>query len=252
MHWDPKQYVRYADERGRPFVDLIARIDADAPAQVVDLGCGPGNLTALLATRWPDARIEGIDSSPEMIARAREVPGMSFSVQDIATWTPTGDVVLSNAALQWVPDHPALIRGWCAALPPGSWLAWQVPGNFGAPSHALMASLATSDRWRSQLAGVLRHDAVLTPAEYAALLADEGWSADVWETTYLHLLPGEDPVLDWVRGTGLRPILQALSPGEAAEFTEVYAELLRSAYPQGPAGTPFPFRRIFAVGHKPA
>jgi trans-aconitate 2-methyltransferase len=250
MQWDPAQYSHYSDERGRPFADLISRIGAESPAAVVDLGCGPGNLTRLLAQRWPEARITGLDSSPEMIERARSVAGISFDVQDIESWQPAGDVVVSNAALQWVPTHPALLRQWCRALRPGAWLAWQVPGNFDAPSHALMRSLAASPRWRGSLDGVLRHDAVLSPTAYAELLLDEGWTADVWETTYLHQLAGVDPVLDWVRGTGLRPVLQALSPAEAEEFSDSYAAQLRAAYPSGPAGTIFEFRRIFAVGHK--
>ena len=251
MQWDPAQYSRYASDRGRPFIDLVARIGAASPRLVVDLGCGPGNMTALLADRWPSASVRGLDSSPEMIAAARTVPGISFDVQDVATWAPVGDVVVSNAVLQWVPEHPALIQSWCAALPSGSWLAWQVPGNFSAPSHTLMTALASSPRWRSLLDGVLRHDNVLTPSGYAELLLGAGWTADVWETTYLHVLTGPDPVLEWMSGTGLRPILQALSASDGAEFTASYAAALREAYPPGPGGTLFPFRRIFAVGHRP-
>jgi trans-aconitate 2-methyltransferase len=248
MQWNVSQYSKYDDERGRPFVDLVARIGASTPGLVVDLGCGPGNLTALLSDRWPSATVRGVDSSPEMVAAA-QAAGITASLGAIESWTPTGDVVVSNAALQWVPTHVSLLRRWMDALAPGSWLAWQVPGNFEAPSHALMRTVAAS---YPALAGVLRHDPVASPSEYATLLLDAGWSADAWETTYEHLLPGADPVLEWVRGTGLRPVLAALSPSEAESFEADYAARLRDAYPRGQHGTLFGFRRIFAVGHKPA
>lgn len=263
MRWDPAQYTRYADQRGRPFLDLVARIDHASPRRVVDLGCGPGNLTALLADRWPSAVVEGLDSSPEMISRAASVEGASFRVEDVATWAmpPDADVVLSNAVLQWVPGHQQLLRSWASSLPPGGWLAFQVPGNFGAPSHTLMRSLATSPRWAPLVGDVLRHhDVVGAPAEYAQLLLDAGMTVDAWETTYLHVLVGRDPVLDWVRGTGLRPVLAALAgqaapdPGEqrpaADVFEAEYAAQLRAAYPTSDHGTLFPFRRVFAVAHK--
>jgi trans-aconitate 2-methyltransferase len=253
MQWDPEQYGKFAGERDRPFLDLVSRVAASAPRWVVDLGCGPGALTGLLAQRWPDASVEGIDSSPEMIAAA-SVPGVTFSVGDIASWgpSPDTDIVVSNAAFQWVPTHRSLLRDWAAALPSGAWLAWQVPGNFDSPSHALMRSLAESPRWKDQLHGVLRHDdPVDSPSAYATLLLDVGWDADAWETTYVHVLRGPDPVLEWVRGTGLRPILAVLTDAERAEFEASYAALLREAYPAGRTGTLFPFRRIFCVGHKP-
>lgn len=256
LRWDPQQYGRYADERGRPFLDLLAHVGAAAPRRVVDLGCGPGNLTALLAERWPHALVEGLDSSAEMIEAAGQFAGrqLSFRVADVTSWaTPSdADVVLSNATLQWVPGHRALLAQWAAALPDDGWLAVQVPGNFAAPSHTLMRALADSPRWSGPLAGVLRHDdAVGTPADYAELLLSAGLVADVWETTYLHVLPGPDPVLSWVRGTGLRPILDALAPADADEFAREYAARLRAAYPAMAHGTIFPFRRVFAVGHKP-
>jgi trans-aconitate 2-methyltransferase len=253
MHWDPQQYGRFAGERDRPFVDLVARVEASAPRRVVDLGCGTGALTRLLAQRWPNASVEGIDSSLEMIAAA-SASGVTFRVGDIESWRPSPDtdVVVSNAAFQWVPTHRSLLRDWAAALPSGGWLAWQVPGNFASPSHALMRSLAASPRWKERLGGVLRdEDPVDSPSAYAALLLDLGWDADAWETTYVHVLPGTDPVLEWVRGTGLRPVLAVLSAEERAEFEASFAALLREAYPPGPAGTLFPFRRIFCVGHKP-
>jgi trans-aconitate 2-methyltransferase len=256
MRWDPAQYARYSDERGRPFLDLVGRIFCDEPRRVVDLGCGPGALTALLASRWPGSTVEGIDSSPEMIERAAGLarPGLTFRAGDVAAWEvpPDADVVVSNATLQWVPGHRELLGRWSAALPAGGWLAFQVPGNFDAPSHTLMRELAESPRWAPLVGDMLRHhDSVGTPSSYARLLLDAGLAVDVWDTTYLHLLSGADPVLEWVRGTGLRPVLAALSAEDAASFEASYAAALREAYPASEHGTLFPFRRIFAVAHKP-
>jgi trans-aconitate 2-methyltransferase len=254
VRWDPDQYRRFANERDRAFLDLTSRIDADAPRHVVDVGCGPGNLTSLLASRWPQAVIEGIDSSPEMIAAATNAPRVSFAVGDAADWQPTGDVdvVVSNAALQWIPRHQELMAKWAYALPRGGWLAVQVPGNFDSPSHALMRSLAESARWSPALHAVVPHTAAVgAPESYAALLLDAGLVADVWVATYLHLLQGEDPVLEWLRGAGLRPLLAELSPHDAQEFSAQLAAELRDAYPPGPHGTVFPVPRVFAVGHKP-
>jgi trans-aconitate 2-methyltransferase len=254
VRWDPAQYSRFAAERDRPFFDLTSRIDAVAPSHVVDIGCGQGHLTATLAQRWPRAIVEGFDSSPEMIAEATGLPGVTFSVADAADWTPAADVdvIVSNAALQWVPYHQQLIAQWSSALPSGGWVAVQVPGNFDSPSHALMRKLAGEKQWAAKLQGFARNaDAVGTPESYAKVLLDAGLNADVWETTFVHVLPGDDPVLEWIRGTGLRPILAALSPPDAEEFATQLAAKLRRAYPQGRHGTLFPFRRVFAVGHRP-
>jgi trans-aconitate 2-methyltransferase len=252
MHWDPSQYSRYADERGRPFHDLVDRVGADAPRRVVDVGCGSGELTGLLAQRWPAAVVEGFDSSAEMIAAADSSGQIGFRVEDATTWAMPADtdVVVSNAVLQWVPTHRDLIHRWATALPAGGWLAFQVPGNFDSFSHTLMRALAESSRWANQLTGILRHDYVGNPTEYAGLLHRAGLVADVWETTYVHVLTGPDPVLEWVRGTGLRPVLAALSESDGAAFSAEYAAQLRDAYPPTSAGTLFPFRRIFAVGHR--
>jgi trans-aconitate 2-methyltransferase len=254
VRWDPQQYGQFADERTRPFRDLLNRIGAESPRRVVDLGCGSGDLTALLAQRWPAAVIEGIDSSEEMIASGSAHPQVTLHVGDVTSWTPAGDVdvVVSNATLQWVPTHRELLASWAAALPANGWLAFEVPGNFGSFSHTLMRSLAESRRWASSLTGILRHeDAVGTPEQYAGILLAAGLVADVWETTYVHVLQGPDPVLEWVRGTALRPVMAALPPQSYALFEAEFAEQLRNAYPATPAGTLFPFRRIFAVGHRP-
>ncbi|MGV9286483.1 trans-aconitate 2-methyltransferase [Streptomyces sp. NPDC003719] len=262
--WDPAQYLRHAGHRARPFADLLARVPGlpTAPPRVADLGCGPGNVTTLLADRWPTARITGYDNSAEMLARAGEhagpTPGggrLDFARADARTWTPAGphDLIISNATLQWVPGHAERFADWITALRPGGTFAFQVPGNFDAPSHRLMRDIAGSPRWRDRLAGTLRHgDAVHTPEAYLERLTALGCTADVWETTYLHLLTGDDPVLDWVRGTGLRPVLTALDDDPKARdaFTEEYRTALREAYPPGPHGTPFPFRRVFAVARK--
>lgn len=257
VRWDPAGYERFGDYRDRPFFDLTARIHARDPRYVVDLGCGSGGLTASLAQRWPAAAVQGLDSSPEMLAasgaHARKWPNLSFGPADIAAWTTpaAADVVVSNAALQWIPGHRNLLPGWLAALKPGAWFALQVPGNFTAPSHTLMRALAESPAWAGRLAGVLRHDdAVGGAADYLRIMLDAGCDADAWETTYLQVLPGPDPVLEWVRGTALRPVLAALSSADARAFEAEYSARLAGAYPPSEHGTLFPFRRIFAVARK--
>jgi trans-aconitate 2-methyltransferase len=246
--WDPSLYLSFDDHRSRPFHDLLARIGAAAPRRVVDLGCGPGHLTGLLSARWPDAVVSALDSSAEMVAAARE-RGVDAELADVVDWVPAPDthVVVTNAVLQWVPEHPGLLPGWLAALPSGAWFALQVPGNFGAPSHALVRELAAEPRWAGQIA--LRGEApVPEPAEYAALLAATGAEVDAWETTYQHRLTGPDPVLQWISGTALRPVRDALDADDYAEFRAELAPRLRAAYPTAPDGTTwFPFRRIFAV-----
>ncbi|GAA3372377.1 trans-aconitate 2-methyltransferase [Streptomyces sannanensis] len=267
--WDPQQYLRHSELRTRPFLDLLQRIPAlpsrDRPARVADLGCGPGHVTALLADRWPDARITGFDISRDMLEQAERhhagpTPGggrLDFRYADIAHWTPDEpyDLIVSNAALQWVPGHPESFAAWLDGLTPGGILAFQVPGNFTSPSHALLGELCATPRWRDRLAGHGRRFVhILEPADYLDRLADLGCESDVWETTYLQLLPGEDPVLDWTKGTALRPVLTALAddPEATEEFLGQYRDLLRKAYPPAPHGTVFPFRRVFVVARKAA
>lgn len=257
--WDPDRYLAYADERGRPFVDLLARVHAENPHSIVDLGCGPGNLTALLVDRWPGAAVTGIDSSPEMIAAARAIEGVSWEVADLRDWARPDplalrapvDVLVSNATLQWVPDHLGLLPGLLDRVAPGGWFAFQVPGNFDEPSHTARTELAGREPYapHTRDASVpVSHD----PADYARVLLDLGCEVDAWETTYLHVLTGEDPVFRWVSGTGARPTLQALPDDLRPDFEEEFKAMLREAYPADAAGRVIlPFRRIFVVAQKP-
>lgn len=196
-----------------------------------------------------------------MIERAprHQSEHLSFHLARAEDFCATGvDVLISNALLQWVPGHLALLSRWAGELPGGGWLALQVPANFDSPSHRLMRELASAPRWRDTLDGVLRHaDAVAEPGEYLATLMDAGLRVDAWQTSYLHVLSGENPVLEWVRGTGLRPVLQAFDEAtndandDRAEFEAEYASQLRQAYPARGDVTVFPFLRTFVVASKP-
>jgi trans-aconitate 2-methyltransferase len=262
--WDPEQYLKFGDARGRPWVELVSRVFHPAPKTVIDLGCGPGTTTAMLMERWPDARITGLDSSQEMIDRAQQVavPGtLEFRRGDLSDleWTKDGpfDVIFCAATFQWVPDHHKLFPAIVEALTDGGVFAFQVPANFDEPSHTLLYELARSDRWSELLSGRVRPDPVLSAAGYLNELLATGVEADVWSTTYLHLLEGPDAVLEWVKGTALRPFLGALEsdgpPGSVAEFEASYGAALRAAYPMDDEDrTVFPFRRIFAVAHRSA
>ncbi|MDQ1627733.1 MAG: trans-aconitate 2-methyltransferase [Actinomycetota bacterium] len=254
--WDATEYLRFAGHRGRPFLDLVARVPAEAPASIVDLGCGPGNMTVTLAERWPEASVEGVDSSAEMIERARTDHGAAadgrvrFTRADLRDWSPTDpvDLLMSNATFQWVPGHLELLAQLVAGVRPGGWFAFQVPGNFGEPSHTELAAVCEQPRWRERFAGAeLARPWVAEPIEYLERLTALGAEVDVWETTYLHVLQGEDAVLRWISGTGLRPVLDVLDEQEQAQFTADYGARLRAAYPQQGFGTVLPYRRIFAV-----
>ena len=253
--WDPDRYLTYADERGRPFVELLARVGAERPTSVVDLGCGPGNLTGLLADRWPGAGVVGLDSSPEMVERARAADDrIAFDVADLRDWAAATDdaevdVLVSNATLQWVPGHLDLLPALVGRVRPGGWLAFQVPGNFDEPSHTIRRDLAAEAAYAQHTRGVAvpsSHD----PAAYLDRLTALGCTVDAWETTYLHVLTGEDPVFTWVSGTGARPTLQALPDHLRADVEAEFKRRLRAAYPQHDYGVVLPFRRIFVVARR--
>ena len=252
--WDPELYLRHADERGRPFLDLLARVDV-TPYSIVDLGCGPGQLTPVMRERWPHAMIVGIDSSAEMVEAANlreDGPSVSYVRADVATWEPAApvDLIVSNAMFQWVPDQLDVIRRLAGRVAHGGAFALQVPNNDDAPSHVLLHEVASRAPYAEHASGLERPRG-LGPADYVELFAGIsetlGWSVDAWETTYMHVLTGVDAVFSWISGTGARPVLQALPDDLRDRFVEDYKEALRDAYPAKPWGTLFPFTRVFAV-----
>src|SRR4051812_14172520 len=231
--WNPTQYLKFDDQRTRPARDLLARVPHPAPSRVVDLGCGPGNSTELLVERWPAATVVGVDSSPGMLEQARRAhPDWRWEEHDVTRWRPAEkfDIVYSNAALQWVPGHETLFPRLIEAVAPGGFLAVQVPRNLDAPSHALMRDTADEGDWREKLRGARETIAVHEPAFYYDLVAPRAARVALWETEYAQVMDTADAVLEWVRGTGLRPFLARLAEGERAEFERRYLEKLRRAY----------------------
>ncbi|MCX7173013.1 MAG: methyltransferase domain-containing protein [Proteobacteria bacterium] len=254
MAWNPSQYLKFAQPRFRPAQDLLARIDAEDPQLVYDLGCGTGNGTQLLALRWNLAKVTGIDDSEEMLGRAaKEQPLITWQQQSIAQWVPEqpADLIFSNAALHWLPDHADLFPKLMAFLAPGGTLAVQMPRNFGAPSHTLIAETIRGGHWRSRLEHLLRPAPVGDPIFYYELLAPSASSIDIWETEYLQVLDGKNPVKEWTKGTWLKQFLDPLDISERLAFEEDYAGRVELAYPPQPDGkTLFPFRRLFMVVQK--
>jgi trans-aconitate 2-methyltransferase len=249
--WEPGQYLRFADARTQPALDLLARVDLDAPRRIVDLGCGTGNVTRLLRQRWPAAAITGVDDSSAMLARAaRELPELAWVRQGLADWRPEAatDLVFSNAALHWLPDHATLLPRLLAGVAAGGALAVQMPRNFDAPSHTSIGDSVRAGPWRARLEPLLRPPPVAAPGWYYRLLEPLATTVTVWETEYLQVLTGDDPVKEWVKGTWLKPFLDALGADERPAFEADYARRVRAAYPPLPGGTTlFPFRRLFLV-----
>jgi len=249
--WDPHQYSRFSDHRLRPGLDLLAWLPDLPPGPIYDLGCGAGGLAALLAARWPDRTVIGIDNSPDMLATARAAaPEIAFQPGDIADWRPPAPAALlfANASLHWLAPHDALFARLMGLLVPGGVLAVQMPRNHNAPSHRLMDEAAAAGPWRDRLRDVRGIAPVGDAPAYHRLLAPLAGSLDIWETEYLHRLAGRDPVVEWTRGTGLRPYLDRLDGPARGGFLADYARRVAAAYPPEPDGTTLlPFRRIFIV-----
>ncbi len=264
MAWDPAQYLKFAGHRVRPPLDLLARIPVSSPGTVVDLGAGTGNVTRLLRERWPETSITAVERSPEMIAKARSVVpagardmdrNIEWVQADLGQWRPPApvDVIFSNAALHWLEGHDALFPRLLAMLRPGGVLAVQMPRNFEAPSHTAMAAAAHDGPWREVLEPLLRPAPVAAPAFYYDLLVSDCDALDIWESEYLQVLEGENPVREWTKGTWLRPLLDALEEPARSDFEKAYGDLIAEAYPKRPDGrTLFPFRRLFVVATRRA
>jgi trans-aconitate 2-methyltransferase len=251
VSWNPEQYLKFREPRLRPAVDLLARVDLADPKQVVDLGCGAGNVTRLLQERWPAASITGVDASRAMLAKAASAaPGVTWVEQGIADFAPNvpADLIFSNAALHWIANHGDVFAALVSYLNPRGVLAVQMPRNFSAPSHRLIADTVLGGPWRTRLEGLLAAAPVSEPQFYYELLAPLSGQLDIWETEYLHVLHGADPVKEWTKGSWLNQFLERLEAHERAEFEQDYAKRLRAAYPQRGAGeTLLPFRRLFIV-----
>ncbi len=254
--WNADQYTKFAGHRDRPFFDLMARVGHANPASVVDLGYGTGHLTASLLERWPEARVLGVDSSPQMLEKAVQyaVPGkLEFIEADLQSWRPSErfDVIVTNAALQWVPDHETLIPRLAHLVADGGWLAVQMPANFDAPSHTLIREVGALEPFRTHLQKLegeprTQHSLLW----YVQTLSGMGFEVDAWTTEYEQILHGHNPVLDWVKGTALRPVLKALPTELHDSFLSEYGARLLEAYPESAFGTLLPFKRAFFVARR--
>ena len=249
MAWDDRQYLKFADERTRAARELLARVPLTVAERVVDLGCGPGNSTALLRERFPSAELLGLDSSPEMLSRARvELPDVVFVQGDLASYRaePAADLLFANAVLQWLPAHETLVPSLFAQLKPGGVLAFQVPVNFDEPSHRLMREL--SGPWAARVLGVRSRARAGSASYYYDLLAPSAKYVDVWQTTYEHVLADAAAIVEWVKGTGLRPYLDVLEEGERASYLAAYTQAIDQAYPARSDGKRlFSFPRLSVV-----
>lgn len=255
--WNPTDYLKFDNERSRAAVDLAARIALDAPKRVIDLGCGPGNSTKVLRRRWPDARIIGLDHSETMIEAARRnFPHQEWICGDInaLSWQQDFDVVFSNAALQWIPDHGPLIDQLYRHVAPAGALAFQIPSADGPRVRTLIDAIAKDGGWSGSMDGPLNALTMMPPSFYYDRLAHQADRLDLWETEYLHVLDGPEAVVDWISSTGLRPYLACLEPErEQPRFLEALQERVREAYPrQGDGKVLFPFKRTFVIAYQSA
>ncbi|GAC1302698.1 MAG: trans-aconitate 2-methyltransferase [Steroidobacteraceae bacterium] len=253
--WSARRYANFEVERTRPATDLLAAVAPVQEREIIDLGCGPGNSTELLAKRFPSAAIRGLDRSADMVAAARaRLPRLNFEIADIADWAVATrgqfDVIFANAVLHWVPDHGRLFPALQAKLAPGGSLAVQMPDNLNDPAHRLMREIANEGPWRERCADAHSTRTAIADAQwYYELLKPGAFKIDIWRTTYFHALPGGSVgILDWFKGSGLRPYLACLDEAECAEFESRYESALGRAYPSRSDGTVLlPFERIFIV-----
>jgi trans-aconitate 2-methyltransferase len=254
MVWDPQQYLKFSGHRLRPAVDLLMRIPDVGPRTIADLGAGAGNVTKLIKERWPSAAVTGVEGSAEMVAAGRKAaPEIEWLQQDLASWQPkqTYDLIYSNAALHWLPDHNRLFPALMGTVAPGGILAVQMPRNFLAPSHVLIGETALNGPWRSKVEHLVTPPPVAEPALYHGLLAPLSDNIDIWETEYLQVLAGDNPVKEWTKGTWLTRYLDILQGTEKAAFEAAYGERVAKAYPKNASGqTLFPFRRLFMVAQR--
>jgi trans-aconitate 2-methyltransferase len=249
MAWDPGLYEKFMGSRLRPGIDLIANIPDVGAHRVIDLGCGTGRLTERLRARWPHAEIVGLDSSPKMLEQARgDFPAIEWVEADIAKWEPEAplDIVMSNAALHWLPHHGILFPRLLSYLAPGGVLAVQMPRNWSAPSHALVREAVKELGFAKRIGP--EWIPVAEPAFYYDLMVPLAGHLEIWETTYIQPLEGENPIVEWISSTALQPVMDKLEEDEAAAFLRCYGEKVRAAYPKRENGrTLFPFRRLFIV-----
>jgi trans-aconitate 2-methyltransferase len=253
--WSAEQYLKFEDERTRPSRDLLAQIPLVEARKIVDIGCGPGNSTELLAKRWPNAKIIGIDTSADMLRQARaRLPQQTFIEANVAHWAPPDnvDVLFGNAIFQWVPGHLKQLQRLLAGLAPGGVLAVQVPDSLNEPAHLLMREVAALDRWRDQLSEKARvRDELPPPGGYYDALRPLCTRLELWHTIYYHVLDNAEAVVEWVKGTGLRPFLDLLEPSEVKQFLSVYTERVAAIYPvQADGKVIFRFPRMFIVAVK--
>ena len=250
--WNPGQYLKYGGHRLRPAIDLLARVDTERPETVFDLGCGPGNSTRLLADRWPEAWITGVDGSVDMLTQAAaDLPGPDWVEADLNGWSPDrpADVLFSNAALHWLDDHAVLFPRLLQHLNPDGVLAVQMPGNFASPSHTLMREAAGP--WMDKIGPVMRADPVADLSVYYDALSPVAGHLDIWETVYVQALEGDNAAAEWIKGSALKPLLDALDEDEAQDYFSAYSALAQKAYPARPDGkTLYPFRRVFVVAKR--
>ena len=253
-NWNPSQYLRFGNERLQPVIDLIGRIPLESPGVIYDLGCGTGSGTVILKERWPDAHVTGVDSSESMLERTRSLEAdVSWQHSDLNTWEPSApaSLIFSNAVFHWLDDHQTLFPRLMTMLAPGGILAVQMPQNWWAPTHRLIAGTVRGGPWRERLEPNIREFPVLEGQEYYDLLSGQASSIDLWETTYYHILEGQDPVVEWTKGSILRPLLDLLEEPEAGTFLEMYRSQIALAYPQQPNGkTVLQFRRLFFMATK--